>query len=187
MRRTLVQPLGHPTHPEPAGAAGARPRACHARPGPGEAPARAGHPALSADLGETVAHARSVAHTLRMIKLELLGGVITFALWVFCLVDVIGTPEGNVRNLPKVGWLVLVLLFPLVGSIAWLVAGRPEARPPQRPTAFPEYDRPGRAAVADPEKDEAFLREVRARAEEQRRHYEAEKRRREQQEPDQPA
>lgn len=129
---------------------------------------------------------RPLAHTLRMIKLELLGGVVTFALWVFCLVDVIGTPEGKVRNLPKVGWLVLVLIFPLVGSIAWLVAGRPETRAPKPPTAFPEYDRPGRATVCDPEKDEAFLREVRARAEEQRRRYE-EKRRREQQEPDQPS
>ena len=133
-----------------------------------------------------MAQARPLAQTRRMIKLELLGGVVTFALWVFCLVDVIGAPEGKVRNLPKLGWLVLVLFFPLVGSIAWLVAGRPETRAAKPPTAFPEYDRPGRAAVADPEKDEAFLREVRARAEEQRRRYE-EKRRREQQEPDQPS
>jgi hypothetical protein len=34
---------------------------------------------------------------------------------------------------------------------------------------FPEYDRPGRFAAADPEADEAFLRKVRERAEEQRR------------------
>lgn len=123
-----------------------------------------------------------------MIKLELLGGVVTFALWVFCLVDVIGTPEGKVRNLPKVGWLLLVLIFPLVGSIAWLVAGRPEKRPATGTSAaFPEYDRPGRAAAADPEKDEAFLRDVRARAEEQRRRYEQAKRLREQQDPDQPS
>lgn len=134
-----------------------------------------------------MAQARPLAQTRRMIKLELLGGVVTFALWVFCLVDVIGTPEGRMRNLPRVGWLLLVLIFPLVGSIAWLVAGRPATSAPTRPSAFPEYDRPGRASVADPEKDEAFLREVRARAEEQRRRYEAEKRRREQQDPDQPS
>ncbi|MDO9494716.1 MAG: PLDc N-terminal domain-containing protein [Nocardioides sp.] len=123
-----------------------------------------------------------------MIKLELLGGVVAFVLWVYCLVDVIGTPERNVRNLPKVGWLLLVLLFPLVGSIAWLVAGRPQARVTSGPaTAFSEYDRPGRAVAADPEKDEAFLRDVRARAEEQRRRYEQAKRLREQQDPDQPS
>ena len=36
---------------------------------------------------------------------------------------------------------------------------------------FPEYDRPGRAAAANPEDDEEFLRKVRERAEEQRRRY----------------
>ncbi len=52
-------------------------------------------------------------------------GVVTLCLWIFAIVDVITTDEGSVRNLPKIGWLLLVLLFPLVGSIAWLVAGRP--------------------------------------------------------------
>ncbi len=45
--------------------------------------------------------------------------------------------------------------------------------------AFPEYDRPGRAAAADPDADAAFLEQVRARAEEQRRRA-AEQKRREQ-------
>ena len=113
-----------------------------------------------------------------MIKLELLMSVVVFALWVFCLVDVIGTPEPAVRNLPKVGWLLLVLLFPLVGSVVWLVAGRPEGTAPARSRyeraapAYPEYDRPGRAAPADPARDEEFLRQVRARAAEQRREHE---------------
>ena len=122
-----------------------------------------------------------------MIKIELLMGMVTFALWVFCLVEVIGTPDALVRNLPKVGWIVLVLLFPLVGSIAWLVAGRPESAGPRRSAyervqpAFPEYDRPGRAAPADPARDEEFLRQVRARAEEQRRRHEQARRERERQ------
>ena len=41
--------------------------------------------------------------------------------------------------------------------------------------AFLEYDRPGRAAAINPEKDEEFLKQVRARAEEQRKRYEQEK------------
>lgn len=119
-----------------------------------------------------------------VIKLELLLGVVSFALWVFCLVDVIGTPSDRVRNLPKVAWILFVLFFPLVGSIAWLVAGRPEASAARRSAYerstpdFPEYDRPGRAAAVDPAKDEEFLRQVRERAEAQRRAYD-EKRRRE--------
>ena len=112
-----------------------------------------------------------------MIRVELLGGLVVLALWVWCLVEVIGTPEGAVRNLPKVGWLLLVLLFPLAGSVAWLVAGRPQGAVTRRSAydreapGFPEYDRPGRAAASDPAADEAFLRQVRERAEEQRRRY----------------
>jgi hypothetical protein len=108
-----------------------------------------------------------------MIRVELFFGVLAFALCVYCLIDVIGRDGGDIRNLPKVWWIVLVLLFPLAGSIAWLVAGRP--REPRRSayerpvTRFPEYDRPGRAAATSPEDDEAFLRSVRERAEEQRR------------------
>lgn len=120
-----------------------------------------------------------------MVKLELLAGVVWFCLFVFCLVDVIQTPEGRTRNLPKLGWLLLVLLFPFVGSVAWLVAGRPESGPRRGSAhergapAYPEYDRPGRAAAVDPDRDEEFLRQVRARAEAQRRRHDAQRRERE--------
>ena len=104
-------------------------------------------------------------------------GFVTVCLFVYCLVNVIQTPEGEVRNLSKMIWLLLVLFFPFVGSVAWLVAGRPEkARPrayERSAPAFPEYDRPGRAAATDPASDEEFLRQVRARAEEQRRKRDA--------------
>ena len=118
-----------------------------------------------------------------VIKLEALLGVVAFALWVFCLVDAIGSPADRVRNLPKVAWIVLILFFPFVGSIAWLVAGRPGSGAARRSAHeretpdFPEYDRPGRAAALDPEKDDEFLRQVRQRAEEQRKRYEADRRR----------
>jgi hypothetical protein len=122
--------------------------------------------------------------TSAVIKLEMLLGVVTFALWVYCLVSAISAPSSSIRNLPRVAWILLILLFPLVGSIAWLVAGRPDdgtARrsPHEREApAYPEYDRPGRAAATDPEKDDEFLRQVRERAEAQRKAYE-EKRKRE--------
>jgi hypothetical protein len=96
------------------------------------------------------------------------------ALWIFCLVDVITSNEFEVRNLPKMGWLFVVVFVPLIGSIVWLVAGRPQTagRPvPRResPSRFPEYERPGRHVAARPEDDEEFLRRCRERAEEQRR------------------
>lgn len=105
--------------------------------------------------------------------------LIVFVLAIFCLVDAISAREDEVRNLPKWAWILLILFFWLIGSIAWLIAGRPRPAPQQTwaPPGFPEYDRPGRAAAANPEDDAEFLRKVRERAEEQRRRYAEEKRR----------
>ncbi|MFI6504198.1 PLD nuclease N-terminal domain-containing protein [Nonomuraea typhae] len=102
-------------------------------------------------------------------------GLITLVLWIYCLFDVITTPDEAVRNLPKILWVFVVLLFPLVGSVIWLVAGRPQALPPATPhqrrmaSRYPEYDRPGRFEASNPDDDEEFLRRLRERAEEQRR------------------
>lgn len=112
-----------------------------------------------------------------MARLGVFLGPVVLVLWVFCVLDVVMARDDEVRHLPKWGWLVLVLLFPLVGSVVWLVAGRPRRTPRPRGAyerearAFPEYDRPGRAAAVDPAADEEFLRRCRERAEEQRRRY----------------
>ncbi len=112
--------------------------------------------------------------------------VVELCMVVYCTLNVITTPDSEVRHLPKLLWLAIVLFFPIVGGIAWLVAGRPQG--PARSLPYkgnagipPEYDRPGRAVAASPDDDEAFLRRLRERAEEQRR---TERLRREQQEGD---
>jgi hypothetical protein len=103
--------------------------------------------------------------------------LLAFALWVFCIIDVITTPEGEARNLPKLAWLFLVIILSDIGSIAWLVAGRPWA---SRPVDLPyKGNRGGSAAPlrmngTNPDDDEAFLAGLRARAEEQRRRARAE-------------
>lgn len=117
-----------------------------------------------------------------MIKLDLFLSVVAFAVWIYCLIDVAQTPPQEIRNLNKGAWILIVLFFPVLGAIGWFVFGRPEgARRPRayerNAPAFPEYDRPGRAAAVDPEKDEEFLKQVRARAEEQRKKYEEQKKR----------
>jgi phospholipase D-like protein len=117
-----------------------------------------------------------------VIKLELLFTVIVFGVWIFTLADVAQAPAPQIRNLPKVGWFIVVLLFPVLGSVAWFVLGRPEGTPRLAPgeravPQFPEYDRRGRSAAADPEKDEEFLKQVRDRAEAQRKRYAEEKKR----------
>jgi len=104
-------------------------------------------------------------------------GLVLLCLWLFCLFDVITTNPALCRNLPKLLWLVIVLLLPDLGSIAWLVAGHPWQQQQRTPTGaaarYPEYDRPGRHAAANPDDDEEFLAGLRARAEQQRREYRA--------------
>ena len=112
-----------------------------------------------------------------VVKLYALLSIVSIILMVWCLIEAVSTDESRIRNLPKLWWILLILFFPFVGSIAWLVAGRPQTvqrrqGPYERSTsAYPEYDRPGRFAAADPQADEEFLKKVRERAEEQRRKH----------------
>ena len=107
--------------------------------------------------------------------MRLLFFLVPLVLGVFCLIEAISSRDDEVRHLSRVWWILLILFFPFVGSIAWLAAGRPvraprRLGPHERSTSqFPEYDRPGRFAASDPEADAEFLKKVRERAEEQRR------------------
>jgi len=53
-------------------------------------------------------------------------GLLLLGLWIYCIIDVITTEESTVRHLPKTLWLLIVFFLPDIGSIVWLVAGRPE-------------------------------------------------------------
>jgi phospholipase D-like protein len=51
--------------------------------------------------------------------------LILLALWVYCILDVIATDDALVRNLSKGVWLLIVIFLPDIGSLAWLLLGRP--------------------------------------------------------------
>lgn len=51
--------------------------------------------------------------------------VVEAGLAIFCLIDAIISPEAAVRWVPRWGWALFLLVFPLCGSILWLVAGHP--------------------------------------------------------------
>jgi Phospholipase_D-nuclease N-terminal len=103
------------------------------------------------------------------VRFFLLLDIATLALLVYCLIDCIQTESVLVRNLPKPFWLVLIVLLPLVGGIAWLVAGRPENAataatgrgpwPPSRARGASGYQPP---RPLGPDDDEEFLRQMRA-------------------------
>ena len=90
-------------------------------------------------------------------------GIVLLGLWLFCLVDVIVSDQEMCRNLPKMLWLVIVLILPDVGSLLWLILGRPQGRNRGFGVGQPE---PMRAT--SPDDDEAFMQQVRLRAEQQR-------------------
>lgn len=93
-------------------------------------------------------------------------GLVLLALWLFCIIDVITTPEQQMRNLPKAIWVLLVLILFDLGAIIWLVAGRNWNKPKRAP-------RSAQRVPSNPDDDEDFLRQMKARVEEQRRSYEA--------------
>lgn len=58
--------------------------------------------------------------------------LVPLALSIYAFIDCITTDEKEIRYLPKPIWAILVLLFPLVGSISWLIVGRERATTARR-------------------------------------------------------
>lgn len=80
--------------------------------------------------------------------------LLVIALMVGAMVDIIRREDSQVRFLPKLAWLIIVILLPLIGSLLWFAIGReyteaglriPRMRAAGRPTP-----RPGPPPVAQP-------------------------------------
>jgi hypothetical protein len=85
-------------------------------------------------------------------------------LLIFCLIEAIQTPADEIRGLSKGYWILLIIVLPLIGGIAWLVAGRPVRDRRQQwrmGSGFPEYERNRRRAPLGPDDDPEFLSELR--------------------------
>lgn len=50
--------------------------------------------------------------------------VILVAAMVIALIDIIMRDDSQVRHLPKFGWILLVILLPLIGTLLWFIIGR---------------------------------------------------------------
>ena len=61
-----------------------------------------------------------------MVKWAVIAAIITLALMIFSIIDCSRTSESNIRSLPKWAWLVIIIFVPAIGSIAWIIAGRPK-------------------------------------------------------------
>lgn len=74
---------------------------------------------------------------------------------VVALISCLSAEEGEVRALPRFAWVIIILLFPIVGSIVYFAVGRPVKAVPQSTwragNGFPESTRPTRAPDDDPD------------------------------------
>ena len=61
-----------------------------------------------------------------MIRVVVIGLIIVTALLIYSLIDCARTPESKMRSLPKWAWLVIIIFVPAIGSISWIIAGRPQ-------------------------------------------------------------
>ena len=96
------------------------------------------------------------------MEVDAIIGLALLALWLFCIFDVIATDSAAVRNLPKGLWLMLVLILPDIGAIAWLLLGRPE-KVGWRP-GDTDYRRPARSGrPIGPEDSQEFIAGIEAR------------------------
>ncbi|MFJ3975737.1 PLD nuclease N-terminal domain-containing protein [Streptomyces sp. NPDC090021] len=50
--------------------------------------------------------------------------LLIIALTIYAFIDCLNTPEEEVKHLPKVMWVIIILLFSIVGPVVWLFAGR---------------------------------------------------------------
>ncbi len=94
-------------------------------------------------------------------------------LWIYGISDVITTEAALVQHLPKLVWLLIVVLLSDLGSLLWLAFGRPRIwhRRAQDPTRRARYEdgppggspasggtRPARNPIVQYREEQALLR-----------------------------
>jgi hypothetical protein len=89
-------------------------------------------------------------------------GIALLFLWIFCIFDVITSEPTLVRNLPKLVWLLIVIIVPDVGSIAWLIVGRPRgaALSPGATRPRPQRRAPATRGPVGPDDSPHFLKSI---------------------------
>ncbi|MFD9518914.1 PLD nuclease N-terminal domain-containing protein [Streptomyces sp. NPDC059979] len=87
--------------------------------------------------------------------LRLLPFLLILALTIYAFIDCLNTPEEEVKHLPKTVWVLIILLFSIVGPVVWLFAGK-------KRSAVGGGRRPrGRAQWVAPDDNPEFLKSLR--------------------------
>ncbi|WP_326797703.1 PLD nuclease N-terminal domain-containing protein [Streptomyces sp. NBC_01808] len=88
--------------------------------------------------------------------------LLVLAVWIYAFIDCLNTPEKDVRNLPKLVWVAIIVLFGsvLFGPLAWFIGGRPRGRPVIAGEGSGGGRRPGRGGWVAPDDNPDFLRSL---------------------------
>ena len=80
--------------------------------------------------------------------------ILIFGLTLYALIDCARADESQVKNLPKWGWLLIIILLGpalfAIGPISYLIAGRNK----------PKSGRAGKRRILPPDDDPDFLRKL---------------------------
>lgn len=96
-------------------------------------------------------------------------GLALLAFWLYCLFDVITTPDPVIRNLPKLLWILIVVFLAAIGGVFWFLFGRPRAPGSTAGPYGPQgafgtrQDAPRGGVPRGPDDDPEFLRHLERR------------------------
>jgi hypothetical protein len=100
-----------------------------------------------------------------MARLFMFLFVAHIALAATALIGCLSAEKGDVRALPRFLWVLIILFLPIIGPVAWLLAGRPV----RSGAAGRPAPRPGRARPVAPDDNPDFLRSLGGKEAEQDR------------------
>ncbi|KAB1907933.1 PLD nuclease N-terminal domain-containing protein [Micromonospora tulbaghiae] len=105
-----------------------------------------------------------------MARLYVLLFLVQIVLAVCALISCLSADEEKVKALPRMIWVLIILFFPLVGSIAWFLVGRERPAGTVGVTGTTSPAAPARRPLA-PDDDPEFLASLneRSRREDQER------------------
>ncbi|MFJ9148401.1 PLD nuclease N-terminal domain-containing protein [Streptomyces sp. NPDC102270] len=92
---------------------------------------------------------------------RLLMYLIPLALTIYAFIDCLNTPEDEAKHLPKIAWVFIILLFWIVGPVAWLAAGKQRTVPADGRTPS-EWHRNHRTQYVAPDDNPEFLNSLKA-------------------------
>jgi hypothetical protein len=92
-----------------------------------------------------------------MARVSVILAIVELALMIFAFVDVLLTQNERIRGVPKIVWVLVVLLLPFVGPILWFVLGKERS------------DSDGQPRTVAPDDDPDFLARLREKEDQDER------------------